>query len=46
MGIGNPQARKRVSYLPPSGMIFAFSKYKKVPLAKIVTARYKPAKNS
>jgi len=27
-------------------MVFAFSKYKKVPLAKIVAARYTPAKET
>jgi hypothetical protein len=42
----NPPARGIVRYLPLSGMILAFSKYKKVPLAKIDTAHYKPAKIS
>jgi hypothetical protein len=27
-------------------MVFAFSKYKKVPLAKIVAGRYTPAKET
>jgi hypothetical protein len=36
----------RFRYLPPSGMVFAFSKYIKVPLAKIVAARYRPAKET